>query len=121
MKQLLLLLVTITLNVSGQYMMKRGMSSVGEISGDLTLMIERLSSAFLNPYVIGGVGAYGLSSISWLILLSRVDLTYAYPALSLGYVVVTIVGALMLGEQVSAMRWTSVLIICFGVFLLSRS
>lgn len=121
MKQLLLLLVTITLNVSGQYLMKRGMSSVGEIGGDLALMGERLFNAFLNPYVIGGVGAYGLSSIFWLILLSRVDLSYAYPALSLGYVVVTIIGAIMLGEQVSMTRWASVLVICFGVFLLSRS
>jgi len=121
MKQITLLLVTVTLNVAGQYFMKRGMSSVGAISGDLSLLVSSLSRAFLNPFVIAGVGAYGMSSIFWLVLLSRVDLSYAYPALSLGYVLITIVGVLALGESVSPMRWVSVLIICVGVFLLSRS
>ncbi len=121
MKQMLLLLVTVTLNVAGQFLMKRGMSQVGVISGDLSQMISSLTIAFTNPYVLAGVGAYGLSSIFWLVLLSRVDLSYAYPALSLGYVLVTLVSALMLGEYVSGLRWAGVLVICVGVLLVARS
>ncbi len=121
MKQIVLVLVTVTFNVVGQYLMKRGMMEVGRISGDLALMINSLSRAFLNPWVIAGVVAYGMSSIFWLVLLSRVDLSYAYPALSLGYVLVTVVGAFALGEQVSGLRWAGVLVICMGVVLLSRS
>lgn len=121
MKQMVLLLVTVGLNVAGQFLMKQGMSHVGTIGGNVSVMAEGLAKAFLNPYVIGGVGAYGLSSIFWLILLSRVELSYAYPALSLGYVLVTLVGAFLLGENVSSMRWLSVMVICVGVVLLSRS
>ena len=121
MKQSLLLLVTVTFNVVGQYLMKRGMMSVGVISGDMSLLVSSLARAFTNPYVIAGVGAYAAGSIFWLILLSRVDLSYAYPALSLGYVVVTLVSVFFLGEQVSAMRWVGVIVICLGVALLSRS
>lgn len=121
MKQVLLLLVTVSLNVAGQYLMKRGMASVGAISGDLSLLVGSLRHAFLNPYVLGGVGAYAFSSVFWLILLSRVELSYAYPALSLGYVLITLVSAFALGENVSTVRWTGVLIIGLGVILVSRS
>jgi len=121
MKQISLLLVTVTLNVVGQYLMKRGMTDVGAITGDLSALVSSLATAFTNPYVLAGVGAYGFSSIFWLVLLSRVDLSYAYPALSLGYVLITLVSALALGEQVSALRWTGVIIISVGVIMVARS
>ena len=121
MKQIFLLLITVGLNVAGQFLMKQGMGQVGVIGGSLGSMANSLTKAFLNPYVLGGVGAYGFSSIFWLILLSRVQLSYAYPALSLGYVAVTIVSALLLNETVSPLRWLSVAVICVGVILLSRS
>ena len=121
MKQIVLLLVTISFNVFGQLLMKQGMTIVGPITGDLSLLISSLGKAFLNPYVIAGVGAYAASSIFWLILLSRVDLSYAYPALSLGYVLVTVVSYFFLGEHVSALRWAGVIVICIGVILVSRS
>ena len=121
MKQMLLVLVTVSFNVVGQYLMKRGMMDVGRISGDMAMIVSSVTRAFLNPWVMAGVIAYGMSSIFWLVLLSRVDLSYAYPALSLGYVLVTLISAFALGEQVSGMRWAGVLVICVGVALLSRS
>jgi multidrug transporter EmrE-like cation transporter len=121
MKQVALLLITVGLNVAGQFFMKQGMGNVGVIGGNLQSIVDGLSRAFFNPFVLGGVGAYGLSSVFWLILLSRVDLSYAYPALSLGYVLITLIGAFILGETVSNMRWLAVLVICVGVVLLSRS
>ena len=120
MKQILLLLITVGLNVAGQFLMKQGMSQVGVIGGPLPVMAGSLAKAFLNPFVIGGVGAYGFSSIFWLVLLSRVELSYAYPALSMGYVLITLVSALLLGEQVSAMRWAGVFVIVAGVILVTR-
>ena len=121
MKQMILLLVTVTFNVVGQLLMKRGMTDVGVITGELSLLASSLGRAFLNPFVLAGVGAYAAGSIFWLILLSRVDLSYAYPALSLGYVLITIVSVIFLGEEVSALRWLGVAVICLGVILISRS
>lgn len=121
MKQIILLLITVGLNVAGQLLMKQGMSQMGAISGPIQEMGLSVIRAFANPYVLGGVGAYGLSSIFWLILLSRVELSYAYPALSLGYVLITLISAFFLGESVTGTRWLSVLVISIGVILLSRS
>ena len=121
MKQFFLILITVGLNVSGQLMMKQGMSTVGGIHGNMNAIAGGVIKAFLNPFVLGGVAAYGFSSVFWLILLSRVELSYAYPALALGYVAIPLISAFLLGEQVSAMRWAAVLVICVGVVLLSRS
>lgn len=121
MREPLLLFFTVGLNVIGQFLMKRGMSQVGTIGNDLALLPSSFMRAFTTPAVILGVVAYGLSSIFWLILLSRVDLSYAYPALSLGYVAVVLISWLLLGEGVSPTRWAGVLIICLGVWLVSRT
>ena len=121
MKQISLLLITVGLNVAGQFLMKQGMSQIGVIGGPMNVMALSVARAFFNPYVIGGVASYGLSSIFWLILLSRVELSYAYPALALGYVFVTLISAWILGEDVSSLRWMAVGVICVGVVLLSRS
>ncbi len=121
MKEPFLLFFTVALNVAGQFLMKRGMSQVGAISNDLAALPASFARAFTAPPVLLGVLAYGLSSIFWLILLSRVDLSYAYPALSLGYVAVVLVSWLLLGEGVSLVRWVGVLVICLGVWLVSRT
>ncbi|MBV7333826.1 4-amino-4-deoxy-L-arabinose transferase [Chloroflexi bacterium TSY] len=98
MRQIVLILMTVGLNVSGQFLMKRGMNSVGAISGDMEGLVSGLIRAIFNPFVMGGIFVYGLSTICWLVLLSRVDLSYAYPALSLGYVLITLAS--------SASNWT---------------
>ncbi len=121
MREPLLLFFTVGLNVVGQFLMKRGMTQVGAVTNDLAAMPAFFLRAFTTPAVLLGVLAYGLSSIFWLILLSRVDLSYAYPALSLGYVVVVLVSWLFLGEHISLMRWAGVIVICVGVWLVSRT
>lgn len=120
MKQLILLLATVSLNVFGQLMMKRGMASVGAITGDMSMIVQSLSQAIMNPFVLAGVATYGFSTVFWLVLLSRVELSYAYPALSLGYVLITLVSAFFLGEQVSALRWAGVFVIVAGVIMVTR-
>ncbi|MFM7585277.1 MAG: EamA family transporter [Caldilinea sp.] len=52
--------------------------------------------------------------------MSRVELSYAYPALSLGYVLITLVSAAILGEQVTTLRWAGVFVIVAGVILVTR-
>ena len=121
MKQLILLFVTICINVVGQLAMKRGMTEVGVITGDLAQLPAMALRAITTPYVLLGFAAYAVSAALWLIILSRVDLSLAYPSLSLGYVLVVLSSWLFLGENVSPSRWAGVLIVCIGVYLVTRS
>ncbi len=118
-KNFLMILFSVATGSAGQLVMKHGMNSIGKIHA--SQVTEKLGSAFLNPYVIGGFGLYGLSAIMWMVILSRVNLSFAYPMVSLGYVIVVISSRYLFHEPVSLLRIVGTLVICFGVFLISRS
>jgi drug/metabolite transporter (DMT)-like permease len=120
-RQFVLIVITVILNVVGQMAMKRGMTAVGAITLDFSRLPDVLSRTFTQPYVLLGIAAYGLSSVFWLVILSRVDLSYAYPALSLGYVLIVVLSWLLLNESVSVTRLVGVLVVCTGVLLVARS
>lgn len=119
MMNYLVLIVSVGLAVVGQLLMKRGMQLFG------TFPISQLPVKFLpmvfSPFVFFGIASFALSAVFWLVVLSRFDLSMAYPMVSLGYVVVAIVSVFWLGETVSLVRWLGIAVICLGVFLISRT
>lgn len=120
MKNFLMILLCVFLGSAGQLALKHGMNSVGRFGGD-TPLIDAFIRAFKSPFVVGGFLCYGLSSLIWLIILSRVPLSWAYPMIAMGYVVVVILSRVLLNEHVSATRLVGTLVICAGVILVSRS
>jgi len=64
---------------------------------------------------------YGISIITWMIVLSRVEVSYAYAFSSLGFILVTIMGIVFLSEQISLLKMLGIGIICIGVIILARS
>ena len=72
------------------------------------------------PYLVG-FSCYAISLVVWILALTRVPVTIAYPMLSLGYIVNALIARVWLGETLSATGWTGMLLICGGVVLLARS
>jgi drug/metabolite transporter (DMT)-like permease len=70
---------------------------------------------------LGGLALLIAFFILFLTLLSKLDLSYVLPVTSLGYVITALLGALLLGETVSALRWTGIAAIAIGVYLVTRS
>jgi multidrug transporter EmrE-like cation transporter len=68
-----------------------------------------------------GLGSYVVSVAIWLLVLARVEVSYAYPFLSVGYVVVALMGYYIFQENLSWMRAIGIAVIIVGVILLSRS
>lgn len=115
------ILTGIGLNAVAQLLLKAGTRAVGAIvlSWDNWWQIG-LKLATQLP-IIGGLSCYVLSVVVWIIGLSRVDVTIAYPMLSLGYVVNAIGAWYFLGEVMSLQRILAIGVILFGVVLLARS
>lgn len=111
------LLLAVGLGVAGQMMMKTGMTRVGQIN---SLNAATFARMFTNLYVLAGIGCYVLSTVVYLLALSRLPLSFAYPMVGLGYVVVVILSWLLLREPVSWFRWAGVVLICGGAFLIGR-
>lgn len=120
-KDLLLLTITVLLNVFGQLAMKKGMTAVGVVTFEFDRFLATMGQALSNGYVLAGIAAYGLSALLWLVLLSRLALSYVYPAISLGYVLVVLISWAVLKEDVPLLRWMGVVVICAGVYLVGRS
>lgn len=115
----LLLGINIILGVVGQFLMKFGVNKVGGLE-ELGLL-KFMTTAFLSPFIISGLALYGFSAVIWVIMLSKLDLSVAYPALSIGYVLVLLVSTIFLGEQVSLVRFGGVLLIMAGIVFIFRS
>jgi multidrug transporter EmrE-like cation transporter len=84
-------------------------------------VVPHLVAAASNPFVIAGGVLYALSFALWLIVLTRADLSYAYPLLSMGYVIVVLLSRVLFQEAVTPIRLAGTLVICVGVFLISRT
>jgi len=102
---------SVTLAATGQVMMRLGMSSLGGEE-----LVETILAGLAEPLVLLGFACFVISSLSWLIVLSRVPLSVAYPFGALSYVIVVVV-ALITGEQISALRWAGVALIVAGIWL----
>jgi multidrug transporter EmrE-like cation transporter len=122
LKSVILILVSISLAVTGQFLLKSGMNQVGRIgSGDFAYYRMMLLKTALHPYVITGLLLYVLSTVSWLIVLSRVNLSFAYPFAGLGYIITILVSWRLLNEPVGMMRIIGGALIFLGVVFISRS
>jgi len=106
-----LLLVAILVGVVGQLLFKYGMSRhPGFRLGDITVIIRDLP-------IVGGFCCYGIATLLYFKVLANLDLSVAYPTVSLGYVLVIIMSRVLFNEPVSLTRWLAAIIICAGVVL----
>lgn len=121
MKSLLLIFVSVILGVLGQLSMKQGMLEVGYIPLELAKFGSSFSRIITTPFVLLGLFLYAVSAMFWLVVLSRVELSYAYPMISIGYVLVVFLSWALFHEHISSSRILGVLLICSGVLLIVRS
>jgi drug/metabolite transporter (DMT)-like permease len=121
MSVLLYILMAGILGVTGQVIMKRGLAALGPITLDPAALPSTIIGLALNPLVVLGLAITVAGTFFWLITLSRVDLSYAYPFASLDYVMVLAASWVILGESVSPVRLLGVIAICTGVCLVMRS
>jgi multidrug transporter EmrE-like cation transporter len=118
MVNVLLVAFGIVLNVAAQVALKIASAPcAGASVGSAVAMLPRI---FLSAPALIGIGLYGLSVLNWAIVLSRMELSVAYPLMSLGYVFAFAVGCWWFGEPVNAVRLVGVAVILVGIVLITR-
>jgi multidrug transporter EmrE-like cation transporter len=115
----LILLAAICLTVTGELFLKTGMNRVGTVG--LSGLLQSLGRAAGTSQIWAGFFFVFSGALVWLVVLSRVPLSWAYPMLSLGYILVLFLSKVVLGEHVSPTRWFGTLIVIAGVWLVYRS
>lgn len=120
-KYFVFIVVTVILNAASQLLMKSGMSQVGQAELSASRIGGLLLSAATNPLIILGLATMTISMGTHLMSLSRFDVSFAFPFLSIAYVIVAAWGHFFLGEVVSPMRMLGIGTIILGTVILARS
>lgn len=118
----ILLFIGILSGIIGQMSLKKGMKEEGEITLRISKKLpQEIILMFLNQYVLAGVLVYGLSTFLWIIVLSKLDLSYAYPLVSVNFVLIALFSRIFFKEKVTKFRWFSIFLIFCGVIFVSIS
>jgi multidrug transporter EmrE-like cation transporter len=115
------LLTGVLLNASAQLLLKAGTNVLGVITLTRENWFDQFGRMAVEPHLAGGILCYALSVVVWIIGLSRVPVSIAYPMLSLGYVVNAIAAHYLFGESVTLARWLGIGFIIIGAWLVARS
>lgn len=116
-----LILLGVLLNAAAQLCLKQGMRQIGHFAFSLENILPIGFKVALNPFVFAGLLCYVISVVVWLMALSRVEVSFAYPLLSVGYIVTAFAGQMFFGESLGSVRWAGIVVICLGVYLVTRS
>ena len=117
-----LLVVSVGFAVLGQLTLKYAMDQIGRIgSAQISDPMNTIVKAAKEPALWAGLFLFGISALFWLVVLSRVDLSLAYPFVGLSYIAVVVLARLVFHEDVPALRWVGVFVVAVGIALVGLS
>ena len=116
---ILLILSSIMLNSAAQLFIRKGMLMVGNVG--VSNVLQSIVPMITNIYLWLAMLCYSISIFLWMAVLSKVETSYAIPFQSLGFVVVAVAGYFLFKENITLLRIIGILVICIGVYLISRS
>ncbi len=116
-----LVLCGVLLNAAAQLLLKAGTNQVGAFDFSAHNIPSVGMQLAFEPHIVGGLLCYVVSVVVWIMALSRVEVSIAYPMLSIGYVVNAIAAWYLFGEAVTPIRLAGIAIIILGVVIVARS
>jgi multidrug transporter EmrE-like cation transporter len=117
-----LLLVSVGFAIAGQLTLKAAMNNVGRIGGaEVRDIGDTVLRAAREPRLWAGLALFGISSVFWLVVLSRVPLSVAYPFVGVSYIVIVLLSRLILNEHVPLLRWVGVIVVAAGIAIIGVS
>ncbi len=108
--------ISIFLGAGAQLMLKRGSSALAGGGG----LVDTVMRAMTSPFLIGGFALYGASAVLWVVVLSKMKLSIAYPLVAFSYVIVVIASYVLFHESVAWNQWLALGFIVAGVLLLIK-
>lgn len=119
---LVLVLISVGLATAGHFTLKVAMNNIGRIgTAQVNAAWDTIARAAREPRLWLGLTLFGISALFWLIVLSRVPLSLAYPFAGLSYVIIVFLDAFVLNETVPGLRWVGAGVVALGIALIGLS
>ena len=116
-----LILFGVLLNASAQLLLKAGTNAVGRFEFAASNIVPVATRVAFEPHIIAGMLCYAVSLVVWIMGLSRIEVSVAYPFLSLGYVINALGAWYLFGESLGPERLAGIGLVMAGVYLIARS
>ena len=116
-----LVLTGVLLNAAAQLLLKAGTNRIGEFAFSWDNLAPIGVKVASSPHILGGLACYAVSVVVWIMALSRVPVSVAYPMLSIGYIVNAFAAWMLFGESLAIQKLVGIGFIIVGVFLVARS
>ena len=116
-----LIITGVVLNAAAQLLLKAGTNAVGHFEFQSQNIIPVGMQLAFQPYIMGGMACYAISLVVWIMALSRVPVSIAYPMLAIGYLINALVAWQWLGEALSTQKLLGISFIIIGVVLITKS
>ena len=116
-----MVLLAIVLGTAAQLLLKAGTTAVGHFSFSLDNALPVGMKLAIQPQILAGAGCYALSLVFWIMALSRIEVSVAYPMVSIGFALNALAAWWLLGEAVTPTRMLGIGVIIVGVYLVARS
>ena len=117
----LLIIFGVLLNASAQLFLKNGTNKLGVISLQMDTVVSTVFKVAFQPYIFAGLMCYVISVAVWIGALSRVDVSIAYPMLSIGYIVNALAAWYLFGESVTTTKFSGMVFIIIGTYLIAKA
>lgn len=118
---LVFLFLAVAANALAQIVIKHGLNRLGELNWSAATAISTMFQVFTNGWVMSGIIACVISLAAWVVALSKLELSVAYPMVSVSYILTAIAGYYIFNESLSPERLAGILLITTGAFLLGRT
>lgn len=116
-----LILCGVLLNAFAQLLLKAGVRQIGHFDFSLGNAWPVASAMAMNLPILGGLSCYVVSVVVWILALSRVEVSIAYPMLSIGYVVNAVIAYFWFGEALAMQKMLGIGFIIVGLLLVANA
>ncbi len=114
------ILSTVAFTVYSQLIMRWRVTEAGALPTDLTGKVQYIVALLLNPWVISGIVATFLAGVSWMLAMTKFEISYAYPFVSLNYILVLAAGFLLFQESLSLTKLAGSALVILGIVIIAR-
>ena len=114
-------LASTSLNALAQIALRKTMLTLGQMPSELSGYFNLALNLISNIWFMLGMGCYVISIGLWMVVLGKVEVSLAYPLLSVGYILTAVIGYFFMGENVNLIRIIGLTFICVGIIIISRS
>lgn len=120
MSQIALIITSILLGATGQVLLKAGADKLGNLNLSISGFLPTIWELIKTPQIVIGMFCFAFSSLLWIKVLTKAELSYAYPMVSFSYVIVAIAAAIFFKEAITVNKVLGIAAIVMGVFILNR-